>query len=98
MGIVPMSIDHYRGMPTWTSSHAHAIWILALAAGGLLAAWAMGDDLPWIYDTSARSVAAPTTSETTVSADLDYRFKISAASEDTPFTTRPFKTTVLMVR
>ncbi len=27
--------------------------VLALAAGGLLAAWAMGDDLPWIYDLRA---------------------------------------------
>ena len=73
--------------------------VLALAAGGLLAAWAMGDDvLPWIYDVSGRSVAAPTTSETAVSADLDYRFKISASSEDTPFTTRPFKATILVVR
>ncbi len=72
--------------------------VFAISAAALLAAWAMGDDLPWIYDVSGRSVAAPTTSETTVSADLDYRFKISAASEDTPFTTRPFKTTVLMVR
>lgn len=72
--------------------------VLALAAGGLLAAWTMADDLPWIYDTSARSVAAPTTSETTVSADLDYRFKIEASSEEIPFTTRPFKATVLMIR
>ena len=72
--------------------------VLALAAGGLIAAWAMGDDLPWIYDVSGRSVAAPTTSETTVSADLDYRFKIEASSEEIPFTTRPFKATVLMIR
>ncbi len=72
--------------------------VLALAAGGLLAAWAMGDDLPWIYDTSARSVAAPTTSETTVSADLDYRFKIEASSAEIPFTTRLTKATILMVR
>ena len=72
--------------------------VLALAAGGLAAAWAMGDDLPWIYDVSGRSVAAPTTSETTVSADLDYRFKIEALSEEIPFTTRPTKATVLMVR
>ena len=71
---------------------------LALAAGGLVAAWAMGDDLPWIYDVSGRSVAAPTTSETTVSADLDYRFKIEAWSTDMPFTTRKTKATVLMVR
>ena len=72
--------------------------VLALAAGGLIAAWAMGDDLPWIYDVSSRSVAAPTTSETTVSADLDYRFKIEASSAEIPFTTRPFKATVLMIR
>ena len=72
--------------------------VLALAAGGLIAAWAMGDDLPWIYDVSGRSVAAPTTSETTVSADLDYRFKIEASSAEIPFTTRLTKATVLMVR
>ena len=73
--------------------------VLALVAGGLLAAWAMGAAvLPWIYAVSGRSVAAPTTSETTVSADLDYRFKIEASSEEIPFTTRPFKATVLMIR
>ena len=72
--------------------------VLALAAGGLLAAWAMGDDLPWIYDVSGRSVAAPTTSETTVSADLDYRFKVEAWSTDMPFTTRKTKATVLVLR
>ena len=72
--------------------------VLALAAGGLIAAWAMSDDLPWIYDVSGRFVAAPTTSETTVSADLDYRFKIEAWSEEIPFTTRLTKATVLMVR
>ena len=71
---------------------------LATGAAALVAAWAMGDDLPWIYDTSARSVASPTTATKTVSGDLDYRFKVSASSEETPFTTRPFKTTVLMVR
>ena len=72
--------------------------IAAFGVAALVAAIALGDDLPWIYDTSARVVAAPTTTETTVSADLDYRFKVSASSEETPFTTRPFKTTVLMVR
>ena len=72
--------------------------VLALAAGGLAAAWAMGDDLPWIYDVSGRSVAAPTTSETTVSADLDYRFKVEAWSVEMPFTTRKTKATILMLR
>jgi hypothetical protein len=72
--------------------------VFAISAAALLAAWAMGDDLPWIYDVSGRSVAAPTTSETTVSADLDYRFKIEASSAEIPFTTRPTKATVLMVR
>ncbi len=72
--------------------------VFAISAAALLAAWAMGDDLPWIYDVSGRSVAAPTTSETTVSADLDYRFKIEASSAEIPFTTRPFKGTFLMIR
>ena len=72
--------------------------VFAIGAAALLAAWAMGDDLPWIYDVSGRSMAAPTTSETTVSADLDYRFKIEASSAEIPFTTRPTKATVLMVR